>query len=65
LPQRWTAPVFPLKAGDFLARGIAQGPALGAVLNRSEAAWIAADFPSDPKTIAAIADRATASIATS
>ena len=26
LPERWTAPVFPLKAADFLARGLAKGP---------------------------------------
>jgi poly(A) polymerase len=45
LPQRWSAPVFPIKAADFIARGIAPGPALGAVLRAAEAAWIAADFP--------------------
>ena len=28
LPQRWTAPVFPLKAADFIRRGVAAGPAL-------------------------------------
>ncbi|HEX6217290.1 MAG TPA: CCA tRNA nucleotidyltransferase, partial [Vicinamibacterales bacterium] len=32
LPERWTAPVFPLKAADFLARGLAKGPALGAAM---------------------------------
>ena len=26
LPQRWSAPKFPLKAADFIARGIAEGP---------------------------------------
>ena len=26
LPERWTAPKFPLKAADFIARGIAEGP---------------------------------------
>ena len=26
-PARWTAPVFPLKAADFIARGVAEGPA--------------------------------------
>ena len=47
LPQRWTAPVFPLKAADFIARGIDKGPALGAAMRAAEAAWIAADFPMD------------------
>src|SRR6202171_4622231 len=26
LPERWSAPKFPLKAADFIARGIAEGP---------------------------------------
>ena len=36
LPQRWSAPKFPLKAADFIARGIAEGPALGHVLTLAE-----------------------------
>ena len=47
LPQRWSAPVFPLKAADFIKRGIEKGPALGEALRSAEAAWIAAGFPSD------------------
>lgn len=58
LPQRWTAPVFPLKAADFIRRGIAQGPALGAALRAAETAWIAADFPAQRAALEAIADRA-------
>jgi poly(A) polymerase len=56
LPQRWSAPVFPLKAKDFTDRGIARGPALGAALRAAEECWIAADFPSDRARLAAIAD---------
>jgi len=56
LPQRWTAPKFPLKAADFIARGIAEGPALGHVLTLAEDAWLAADFPLAPAALAAIAD---------
>ena len=48
LPERWTAPVFPLKAADFIARGVPKGPALGAALRAAEEAWIAADFPAGP-----------------
>src|ERR1700730_2004249 len=44
LPQRWSAPKFPLKAADFIARGIAEGPALGHVLALGEDAWLAADL---------------------
>jgi tRNA nucleotidyltransferase/poly(A) polymerase len=58
LPQRWAAPAFPLAAADFLARGLARGPALGAALRAAEAAWIAADFPSAPAALAALADAA-------
>jgi poly(A) polymerase len=58
LPAQWQAPVFPLKAADFLARGVAKGPALGAALRAAEEAWIAQDFPSDVKLLAGIADAA-------
>jgi poly(A) polymerase len=58
LPRIWSAPEFPLKAADFMARGFAAGPALGAVMRAAEEAWIAADFPADAATIKAIADRA-------
>jgi poly(A) polymerase len=47
LPQRWTAPLFPLKAADFMKRGVPQGPALGAALAAAEQAWIEAGFPAD------------------
>jgi poly(A) polymerase len=60
LPQRWTAPKFPLRASDFTARGVAEGPALGHVLTLAEDAWLAADFPLDAATLASIADRAVA-----
>ncbi|MFT4120221.1 CCA tRNA nucleotidyltransferase [Bradyrhizobium sp.] len=60
LPQRWTAPKFPLKAADFIARGMAEGPALGRVLTLAEDAWLAADFPLDEGALASIADQAAA-----
>ena len=56
LPQRWTAPVFPLKAADFLRRGVAEGPPLGVALRAAEAAWIAADFPTETAVLETIAD---------
>jgi len=58
LPQRWSAPVFPLKAADFMERGLPAGPALGVAMRAAKEAWIAADFPSDAAAIAAIAGRA-------
>jgi tRNA nucleotidyltransferase/poly(A) polymerase len=60
LPQRWTAPQFPLKAADFLSRGLNQGPALGHVLTLAEDAWLAAGFPTDAAAVQAIADQTVA-----
>jgi hypothetical protein len=34
LPEHWTLPAFPLKAADFIARGVEKGPALGAPLEK-------------------------------
>jgi poly(A) polymerase len=58
LPQRWTAPMFPLKAQDFFSRGVPKGPQMGAALRSAEQAWIDADFPDDRAVIEAIAARA-------
>jgi len=60
LPAYWSAPKFPLKAADFIARGIAQGPRLGQVLALAEDAWLAANFPLDEPTLKAIADQTVA-----
>ena len=58
LPERWRAPAFPLRAADFLARGVEKGPRLGAVMRAAEEAWIAAGFPSEGAALAAIVDAA-------
>jgi len=58
LPERWNRPTFHLKAADFIARGLAPGPQLGRALAAAEDAWVAADFPVDQATLAAIADAA-------
>ena len=62
LPAHWTAPKFPLKAADFLARGLAQGPELGQALALAEDAWLAADFPLDRSALDGIADQAAARV---
>jgi poly(A) polymerase len=56
LPRRWTAPAFPLRAEDFIKRGLAPGPALGEALRAAEQAWIAAGFPEDSAALKQIAD---------
>jgi poly(A) polymerase len=58
LPQRWTAPVFPLKAADLMSRGIVAGPELGAALRLAEEFWIESGFPMDRAALDALADRA-------
>lgn len=62
LPERWTPPVFPLKAADFTARGIARGPQLGRALGLAEDAWLAAGFPQARAELDAIADQAAARV---
>jgi poly(A) polymerase len=61
LPARWTAPAFPLKAADFIKRGVAKGPVLGAALAAAEKAWIAAGFPGELSALEKIADAITMS----
>jgi len=56
LPQRWALPTFPLKAADFMHRGLTAGPQLGEAMRAAEAAWAAADFPAERAAIEAIAD---------
>jgi poly(A) polymerase len=63
LPLRWAAPEFPLKAADFMKRGMAQGPALGAALAAAERAWIAAGFPREQRALDDITDAAAKSAA--
>ena len=58
LPQRWTVPGFPLKAADFVQRGVQAGPRLGNALRAAETAWIAADFPAERSILNEIADEA-------
>ncbi len=60
LPERWQAPVFPLKAADFIARGVPKAPQLGKALAAAEENWIAAGFPNDRAALQRIAEEAAA-----
>jgi poly(A) polymerase len=60
LPTRWTAPAFPIKAAELMARGVERGPQLGAALRHAEEVWVASDFPIDDDALAHIADEAAA-----
>jgi poly(A) polymerase len=57
LPQRFAAPVFPLKAADFIKRGIGKGPALGEALRAAESAWAAQGFPESAAALDEIANK--------
>lgn len=41
----WAIPVFPLKGGEIVARGIPSGPQIATILRRVETRWIAEGFP--------------------
>lgn len=60
LAAGWTPPRPPFAAADLMALGLKPGRALGQALARAQAAWIAADFPDDPSTIAGLVARAAA-----
>jgi tRNA nucleotidyltransferase/poly(A) polymerase len=50
LPERWTAPKFPLGGRDVTASGVS-GPAVGEMLRAVEAWWIEQDFAPDEAAI--------------
>ncbi len=43
--EGWSAPVFPLKGGAIVARGVTAGPAVARILQAVEARWVAESFP--------------------
>lgn len=47
----WDIPVFPLKGGDIVARGVAAGPAVAKTLRAVEDRWIAEGFPDAARTL--------------
>ena len=63
LPDRWRAQEFPLRAADFIARGFAEGPALGHVLSLAEDVWLAAGFPLEDDVLTTIANQTAARFA--
>lgn len=51
----WEPPVFPLKGGAIVARGVTAGPAVARLLQTVEQRWVAEGFP-DPARIAQLLD---------
>lgn len=52
----WSVPVFPLKGGAIVARGITAGPAVARILQTVEARWIEEGFPDQPRIDALLAE---------
>jgi len=47
--EGWSVPLFPLKGGAIVARGITAGPAVARMLQTIEARWVAEGFPSEDR----------------
>jgi poly(A) polymerase len=45
----WDIPVFPLKGGQVVARGVAAGPEVARILQSVEARWVAEGFPGEAR----------------
>lgn len=52
LPNRWKVPELPVRGGDLLEAGLAEGPAIGRVVRTFEDWWISEDFPQDEVRLA-------------
>lgn len=52
----WNLPVFPLRGGAIVARGITAGPAVARLLQAVEARWIAEGFPDAGRIDAILAE---------
>lgn len=45
LLKNWERPVFPLKGGDLIAKGLPAGPLVATILQNIQKAWVEAAFP--------------------
>lgn len=54
--EGWSVPVFPLKGGAIVARGVTAGPAVARVLQAVEARWVAEGFPGATRIEAILAE---------
>lgn len=54
--EAWSVPVFPLKGGAIVARGITAGPTVARILQSVEARWVAEGFPDAARIEALLAE---------
>jgi poly(A) polymerase len=59
--EDWKPPVFGVKGGDLIARGITAGPLVARTLKQIESRWIEEGFPS-PERLNAMADQAASEV---
>ena len=52
----WPVPLFPLKGGAIVARGVTAGPAVARILQAVEARWVAEGFPDAGRIDALLAE---------
>ena len=45
----WTIPIFPLKGGEIVARGVKAGPEVARILQAVEAQWVEEGFPEEER----------------
>jgi poly(A) polymerase len=57
--RNWTPPIFPIKGGEIVSRGLTAGPLVAKTLKAAEQQWIAEGFP-DATRANAIADQCVA-----
>ncbi len=53
----WTIPIFPLKGGEIVARGIKAGPEVARILQAVEARWVAEGFPDEARVREILTDQ--------
>lgn len=59
--QNWTPPMFPIKGGELVSRGLSAGPMVAKALKAAEKQWIAEGFP-DAARANIVADQCVAEI---
>ncbi|HSJ78229.1 MAG TPA: CCA tRNA nucleotidyltransferase, partial [Erythrobacter sp.] len=52
----WQVPVFPLKGGAIVARGVSAGPSVARILQAVEARWVTEGFPDSARIDAMLAE---------
>ncbi len=58
LPERYSAPAFPVSGDDLQLRGVPRGPELGEMLSRIKIFWLEAGLPTDRDAIVSLISKA-------